>query len=122
MRNAGTASFADVPADKYYAAAVAGARSLGIVSGSATDNFYPEDGITRQDAALYLYRALRRAAGISPGAASDLASFRDASDVSSYAVEAMGALVRLGVFDGAGENLGDLVENRAHGVGPRLTV
>ena len=98
--NAGTASFADVPADKYYAAAIAGARSLGIVSGSATDNFYPEDGITRQDAALYLYRALRRAAGISPGAASDLASFRDASDVSSYAVEAMGALVRLGVFDG----------------------
>ena len=97
---AGTASFADVPTDKYYAAAIAGARSLGIVSGSETDKFYPEDGISRQDAALYLYRALRRAAGISPGTASDLAAFRDASDVSSYAVEAMGALVRLGVFDG----------------------
>lgn len=97
---AGTTSFADVPADKYYAAAIASAKSMGVLSGSAADNFRPEDGISRQDAALYLYRALRRIQTVTPGTAADLSAYRDAGDVSSYAVEAMGALVRLGVFSG----------------------
>ena len=98
--NAGAASFADVSADKYYAAAVASAKALGLLTGGASENFYPEGGISRQDAAVYLYRALRRVQAVTPGAASDLAAYRDAADVSPYAVEAMGALVRLGVFQG----------------------
>lgn len=97
---AGTVSFADVPADKYYAAAIASAKELGVLSGSAADSFRPEDGISRQDAALYLYRALRRVRTVAPGTAADLSAYRDAGDVSSYAMEAMGALIRLGVFSG----------------------
>ena len=109
---AGTSSYSDVPADKYYAAAVSGAKALGIVTdadvrastGSAS-RFNPEGAITRQDAALYLYRALRRAGKIQPGSAADLARFPDARNVSAAAVEAMGALVRDGVFQGYVSNL-----------------
>ena len=112
--NAGTASFADVPADKYYAAAIASAKSLGVLTGSASDSFYPEYGISRQDAAVYLYRALRRVQTVAPGTAADLSRYRDAGQVSSYAVEALGALVRLGVFQGSYNSLNPTeVLNRA---------
>jgi hypothetical protein len=63
--------------------------------------FDPNGAITREEAALYLYRALRWSnSGIQPGSADDLASFRDSGDVSPKAVAAMGALVRMGVFNG----------------------
>ena len=109
---AGTSSYTDVPADKYYAAAIAGAKALGIVTdadarratGSAS-RFNPEGAITREDAALYLYRALRNAGRIQPGSAANLTRFPDADSVSSAAVEAMGALVRDGVFQGYVSNL-----------------
>ena len=108
----GTSSYSDVPADKYYAGAIAGAKALGIVtdadarrvSGSAS-RFNPESAITREDAALYLYRALRNAGKIQPGSAADLSRFPDAGSVSSAAAEAMGALVRDGVFQGYVNNL-----------------
>lgn len=110
--SAGTKSYDDVPPDQYYAAAVAGAKALGIVtdadarkvSGSAS-RFDPEGAITREDAALYLYRALRRAGRIQPGSAADFSRFPDADSVSSDAAEAMGALVRDGVFQGYVNNL-----------------
>ncbi|MBQ9648233.1 MAG: S-layer homology domain-containing protein [Oscillospiraceae bacterium] len=98
--SAGTASFSDVPENKYYAAAIAGARALGVVTGNTSGRFDPDTAITREDAALYLYRALRRVKTVAPGAAADLAQFSDGGSVSAYAVEAMGALVRLGVFVG----------------------
>ena len=70
--------------------------------------FDPEGVISRQDAALFLYRALRwraaaqpgTAAQIEPGTAADLAAFPDNANTAPYAVEAMGALVRRGVFTG----------------------
>ena len=96
--SASTVSYSDVPEDKYYAAAIASAKSLGIVTNSGS--FNPEASITRQDAALYLYRALRQTQAVTPGAAADLAQFPDALNTASYAVEAMGALVRRGVFTG----------------------
>ena len=93
-------SFADVSDDKYYAAAIASAKELGIISGRTEDAFRPEDPITREDAGVYLYRALRGAGAINPGSSEFLAQFPDASDTTAYAVEAMDALVREGVFQG----------------------
>ena len=117
--------------DKYYAAAIASAKALGVVTDADTRKvpnpeyeaalqanpkakprvsatvmgFDPEAAITREDAALFLYRALLRAGKVRPGSADDLARFPDAGSVSAASAEAMGALVRDGVFQGYVNNL-----------------
>ncbi len=120
----GNQSFDDVEPDRYYAAAVASAKALGIVEGTLVPAepaqggtgsgsgqsetrviFRPDDAITREDAALYLYRALLQKEEIAPGSASDLSQFPDGGTVSDHAREAMGALVRDGVFQGYVHNL-----------------
>ena len=63
--------------------------------------FYPADTITRQDAAVFLYRAMRRAGNLEIGGAADLAEFVDVGEIKPDAVEAMGTLVRLGILNGA---------------------
>lgn len=97
---AGTASFADVPEGKYYAAAIASAKSLGILTGNATDSFAPAEAITRQEAMVYLYRAMSRNGQIEPGSAENLAGFPDRAEVADEAIPAMGALARLGILQG----------------------
>ncbi|MBQ9459605.1 MAG: S-layer homology domain-containing protein [Oscillospiraceae bacterium] len=63
--------------------------------------FDPNGAITREEAALFLYRALRWSnSGLQNGSADDLAPFRDRADVSPRAVTAMGTLVRMCVFKG----------------------
>jgi len=102
--DSGTASFSDVPADKYYASAIASAKSLGLVKGSK-GAFRPDASITRQEAAAMLYRLLEKREGLKPGTQSDLARFTDQAQVSPYAVAAMGALVRDGVLEGSAKQL-----------------
>lgn len=103
-------NFDDVASEKYYAAAIANAKALGIVTGSVIRSeeegseeqlvFRPDDGITREEAALYLYRALALTQEMAPGGAAYVQRFPDGVNVSPAAAEAMGALVRLGVFQG----------------------
>ncbi len=91
--------FSDVPADSYYAAAVNAACSEGIIESGAY--FYPNFSVTREKAAKYLYNSLNSIGlNVSPGSYSYLSRFPDAELVSSDAVEALGAMVRLGVFVG----------------------
>ena len=94
----GTGGYQDVEPGKFYTSAIAGARALGITGSS--QYFYPDYPVTRQDAAVYLYRCLRRAGTAPVGSYADLARFTDASQIAYYAVEAMGSLVQLGVFEG----------------------
>jgi len=100
----GTASFSDVPADKYYASAIASAKSLGLVKGSS-GAFHPDAAITRQEAATILYRLLQKREGIEDGSRSNLSRFTDQAQVSSYAVAAMGAMVRDGILVGSSKQL-----------------
>ena len=93
-------SIADVPVNSYYASAIASARDLGVISGSTETRFEPEKSISREDAAVMIYRCLQRSGSIAPGSYADLAGFPDSGNTSPYAVEGMGALVRLGVFNG----------------------
>ncbi len=97
---AGTESFKDVSQDAYYAAAIASAKEIGLISGSSRGLFNPEGTISREEAATYLFRALQRYRGVEAGSAADLVPFSDAGDISSVAVPAMGALVRLGILNG----------------------
>jgi len=105
LPNAGTESFEDVPSGSYYAQAIASARQEGIVTGDAEGKFYPGDPITRQDAALFLYRCLLKRGTISPGNANTLSRFPDKGEIAPLAADAMGALVQAGVFTGTDAGL-----------------
>jgi len=100
MPEAGRTSFSDVPTGSYYAQALASAKHEGIASGDASGRFYPAQSVTRQDAALFLYRAMENAGVVSGGSASDLSRFPDGGEVAPYAQEAMGALTSRGIFIG----------------------
>lgn len=52
----GSASFADVPADSYYAQAVAWAVENGITTGTGNGKFSPDNTCTRAQIAVFLYR------------------------------------------------------------------
>ena len=98
--SAGNGSFSDVPQDSYYAAAIASARMMGIAEGDASGLFHPNNPISRQDAAVMLYRCMKQNGQNLNGTESSLFGFADSGSIASYAVEAMAALVRFGVFQG----------------------
>lgn len=78
--------FADVDTDKYYARAVAWAKSTGIISGYDNGNFGPGDTITRQDLACIL-RNYAKYKGLDI-TVSDVNAYKACSDyknVSAYA-------------------------------------
>ena len=52
----GTANFTDVPADSYYAQAVAWAVENGITTGTGNGKFSPDNTCTRAQIAVFLYR------------------------------------------------------------------
>ena len=99
---AGWEGFEDVPQDSYSASAIASARASGIVTGDGDGAFRPDDTLTRQDAAVLLCRTLAADGKNASGSYDDLAAFSDRDEVAPYAVEAMAALVNLGLMQGDG--------------------
>ena len=81
------AAFTDVPADAWYAKAVAWAAANGIVEGVSATEFAPDAPITREQLATLIYRY----ANYKKYAAKDggKLSFTDADRVSAYAVPAL---------------------------------
>ena len=67
-------SFSDVPADSYYAKAVAWAVEKGITSGTGDGKFSPEDPCTRAQSVTFLYRAAGSPAVIGSAEFSDVES------------------------------------------------
>ncbi|MDE6259534.1 MAG: S-layer homology domain-containing protein [Oscillospiraceae bacterium] len=102
---AGTYSFPDVPMNSYYASAVASAKYLGIVRGSG-GYFLPASAITREDAMVMVYNTLIKM-GKNPGSGGTalLTQFSDYQLVSSYARDAVGALVQMGAVTGSNGRL-----------------
>ena len=93
--------FTDVPSSSYYAKAISTARALGIISGSG--KFYPETAVSRQDAMVWLYNAMKASGKtMTNGLAADLSGFSDRDSIADYAREAVGALVQMGVVKGDG--------------------
>ncbi|MEE0205066.1 MAG: S-layer homology domain-containing protein [Oscillospiraceae bacterium] len=88
-------SFSDVPADSYYAKAVAWAVEKGITSGTGDGKFSPEDPCTRAQSVTFLYRA----AG-SP-AVSGSAEFSDVASDTYYAA-AVAWAAKNGITSGIG--------------------
>ena len=91
-------SFTDVPADTFYAKAVAWAVENGITSGTGESKFSPNSTCTRAQAVTFLYRASG-----SP-AVSGKAEFSDVSTTAFYA-DAVAWAAKKGITTGIGGGL-----------------
>lgn len=91
--------FADMEQGAWYRDYIQAAVAAGIVRGVSEQRFGVGETITREDMATMIYRAvtyLKQNIGNSEHAA----TITDAQDISSYAQEAVSALVRGGVISG----------------------
>ncbi len=95
----GTNSFSDVAPGAYYAAAVSWASSNGIVNGYSDGTFRPNNLITREQMAAFLYRyASQKGRDVSDR--TELGVFTDARQIASYAVEPLRWAVAAGMING----------------------
>jgi hypothetical protein len=92
----GAAPFFDVPEGAWYGEAVAAAYENGLITGYG-GAFYPERGITREEMAVMMARALSLPAGAGTGGLSDF----DA--VSPWARESVASVCAAGLMTGDGD-------------------
>jgi hypothetical protein len=105
LKTSSTASkFADVPNGSYYYDAIMTAKALGIAQGS--DNyFYPSRPITREDAMVFVLRAVNITGKTIPsGDTSSLSSYYDNGAISEYSRSAVAALIKAGIITGSDDN------------------
>ena len=80
-------SFADVPADAYYAKAVAWAVENGITVGTTAATFSPDDICTRAHGVTFLHRAAKATASAGASAFTDVADSTYYADAVKWATE-----------------------------------
>lgn len=98
--------FEDVPANAYYADAVAAAKEHGIVQGRDVRTFGPNDKITRQEMFTITARALVQFSKLSAaGDADTLQAFTDYREIQDYAKESLASLLREGLIQGNGQKV-----------------
>ena len=90
-------NFSDVPADSYYAKAVAWAVENGITTGTGNGKFSPDATCTRAQSVTFLFRASKASANGAP-AFSDVAA-------TAYYAEAVKWATDNGITNGIGDNL-----------------
>ena len=93
----GTASFKDVPENKFYTDAVIWAAENEITKGYPDGTFRPYDDVTREEFVTFLYRY----DGENPVEEDYLAGYPDADQVSKFAKDAMNWAVANGFINGA---------------------
>ena len=102
----GGSAFTDVPANQYYAEAVAWAAANDIVTGTSATTFSPNKDITREQLTAILYRyAQYKGCDVSVGEDTNILSYGDAETVSTYAIPAMQWAVGAGIINGIKDNL-----------------
>ncbi len=93
--------FDDVKESDWYGPAVSWAESNGIVTGYGNGKFGPNDDITREQLAAMFWRyAKYKGYDVSIGESTNILSYDDASDISSWAVQAMQWAVGAGIVNG----------------------
>lgn len=83
----GSSSFTDLT-DSWYQSAVIWASGNGITSGTSSSTFSPNDPVTREQLATFLYRYAAYM-GYDTSASADLSAYTDAGAVDSWAMPAM---------------------------------
>ena len=111
MRMDGTAEepaespdFSDVPADAWYAGAVAYAAANGIAEGYGDGTFRPLKAVSRQEFAVMLYNR-QIGDGLEHCEPAESQGFADSASVSAWARDAMDWAVSSGVLRGSGDSL-----------------
>lgn len=97
-------SFDDVPADAWYAKAIAWAQSAGIAKGVTGACFMPNEPVTRQQAAAFLYRYYLNCMGGTPVDSASLEGYKDVDQIDAYAVDAMTWANAAGIITGMRAN------------------
>lgn len=99
----GETSFTDVQKGRWYSDAVAWAQANGVAKGVTETKFAPDQPVTREQTATFLYRFMKdyEKAEMVPGA--DLSEFRDAALISNFAKDAMAWANAVGLMEGIGE-------------------
>ncbi len=92
-------TFSDVEEGAWYEEYISAASSMGLVSGHG-GRFYPNDKITREDAAVILYNTLKKIGSLS----GDTRIFGDEDSISDYAKEAVSYLAGNNIISGTGED------------------
>lgn len=90
-----TDAFTDVPADAWYAEAIAWAVAEGVADGYGEGLFGPNDAITREQLAAMLWRYAAR-----PESEGGLSAFADGAETSAWAQQAVSWAVSLGLING----------------------
>ena len=98
----GGVPFPDVAAGEWYSDAVAWAKSTGVATGYGTGTFGPNDAMTREQLAVFLWRyAKYKGTEIANGV---LGGYCDAGTVSTWALEGMTHAVGAGLIAGKDGN------------------
>ena len=98
---AGTNSFTDVPAGKYYTNAVSWAAANGVVNGVGAGRFQPDGNVTREQMAAILYRFAAKN-GMNTSQRADLSGYPDSGAVSGWARQGLQWAVGAGIINGVG--------------------
>lgn len=94
-------SFEDIPPSQEYRDAIENAAGCGIIKGIDGKRFNPYDNITRQDAAVIVYRLLNYL-GKAEAPEGSAKTFNDSEMISAYAKETVDFMVNDGLLQGSG--------------------
>ncbi|OAS16438.1 Ig-like domain-containing protein [Paenibacillus oryzisoli] len=95
------AKFKDISPSEWYAGAVGAAVLAGLVDGMSENEFAPSATITREQMAVMIIRALKVVDSNTPiEEASSVLPFKDAAEVSTWALPAIKQSVELGLLQG----------------------
>lgn len=93
-------NFNDVPKSAYYYDKIGIAKKLGIIKGNNTNNFYPDEYISREDMFVILKRAIDISGTTLDNNNINAKSFADYNTVSDYAKDAVDNLISAKVITG----------------------
>lgn len=102
--NIGNNSFSDVSQSSYYAVPVSWAVTHNITSGTSSTQFSPNNNVTREQLAVFLYKFASYFSLSTTYNNNALAGFSDASTISNYAVTAMKWAVSKSIISGTSSN------------------
>ena len=106
-KTVGENKFTDVPADAWYAGAVAWANANGVVNGTSETGFSPNANVSREQMATILYRYATKLCGEKEvrGDSKVLEKFSDRAALSGFAADGMAWCVEQGIINGRGDGI-----------------
>ncbi len=96
-----SAGFTDIPEGEWYARYINNAKAIGLISGKDDNTFGVGESITREDAAVICFNALKlQNPTLIQDTEIEKLNFRDADEISAYAIYAVSVLNKLDVIKG----------------------